>query len=61
MHLAFDADVEACVAFVDPHLPDQAETVQHSITAGRWGANNGPGAGVGGTDPCRPRWPCRWE
>jgi hypothetical protein len=55
MQLAFDADVEAFraefLAFLDEHLPDQAETVQRSITAGRCGASNGPEAGVGGTDP----------
>ena len=51
MQLVFDADVEEFVAFLNAHLPDQAETVQRSITADRCGANNGPEAGVGGTDP----------
>jgi Protein of unknown function (DUF664) len=44
IQLAFDADAEAFVAFLDAHIPDQAETVQRSITAGRCGANNGPEA-----------------
>jgi hypothetical protein len=62
MQLVFDADVEEFVAFLNAHLPDQAETVQRSSTADRCGANNGPEAGVGGIDPAGTWWimRCRW-